>query len=73
MNEDELPLSLRNANRGAGALAGLAKEDLDPYSVEELSDRVTALEAEITRAREAIDRKKNRLSAAEALFSFKGS
>ncbi len=73
MNEDDLPLSLRNASRGTAALAGLAKEDLDPYSVEELTDRVAALEAEIVRAREAIDRKKNRLSAAEALFSFKGS
>jgi uncharacterized small protein (DUF1192 family) len=73
MNEDDLPLSLRNANRGVLALAGLMKEDLDPYSVEELSERVAALEGEIARAKEAIDRKKNRLSAAEALFSFKGS
>jgi uncharacterized small protein (DUF1192 family) len=73
MNEDDLPLSLRNANRGAGALAGLAKEDLDPYSVEELAERVNLLETEISRVKEAIDRKKNRLSAAEALFSFKGS
>lgn len=73
MNEEDLPLSLRNASRGAAALTGLSKEDLDPYSVEELAERVNALEAEIVRAREAIDRKKNRLSAAEALFSFKGS
>lgn len=73
MNEDDLPLSLRNVQQGASALAGLAREDLDPYSVEELAERVKALEAEIARAREATDRKKNRLSAAEALFSFKGS
>ncbi len=73
MNEEDLPLSLRNANRGAGALAGLAREDLDPYSVEDLAERVNLLEAEIVRVKEAIDRKKNRLSAAEALFSFKGS
>jgi uncharacterized small protein (DUF1192 family) len=73
MNEDDLPLSLRNASRGAQAIAGLTKEDLDPYSVEELADRVAALEGEIARVKEAIDRKKNRLSAAEALFSFKGS
>lgn len=73
MIDDDLPLSLQPAAKGAVALSGLAREDLDPYSVDELKDRVAALEAEIRRANEAMERKKNRLSAAEALFSFKGN
>ena len=72
MNDDDLPLTLRNLSQGSAALSGLAREDLDPYSVEDLDARIAALEAEIARAREAQGRKKNRLSAAEALFSFKG-
>ncbi len=72
MNDDDLPLSLRNLSQGAQALNGLSREDLDPYSAEDLEARVTALEAEIRRVRDALDKKKNRLSAAEALFSFKG-
>ena len=72
MTDDDLPLSLRNLSQGAAALAGLAREDLDPYSAEDLQLRIEMLEAEIRRVRDQIDRKKNRLSAAEALFSFKG-
>lgn len=73
MNDDDLPLSLRTLSQGSAALNGLAREDLDPYGVEELNARIAVLEAEIGRVRDAIERKKNRLSAAEALFSFKGS
>ena len=72
MNDDDLPLSLRNLSQGSAALSGLAREDLDPYSADDLTARITALEAEIQRAKDALDKKKNRLSAAEALFSFKG-
>ncbi len=72
MNDDDLPLSMRAAAQGAQALSGLAREDLDPYSVGDLDARIAALEAEIARVRQAIDKKKNRLSDAEALFSFKG-
>ncbi len=72
MNDDDLPLSLRNLSQGAAALGGLAREDLDPYSAEDLDARIAALETEIARTRDALSRKKNRLSAAEALFSFKG-
>lgn len=55
--------------RGA-ALALLALEDLDLYSVEELNERIAALEAEIARDRAAIDRKNARKSDADALFNF---
>ncbi len=40
--------------RGA-ALTALGREDLDLYSVEELSERIEGLEAEIERVRGAID------------------
>lgn len=55
--------------RGA-ALASLHREDLDLYSVEELGERIEALEAEITRARAAISAKAAKKSAADALFNF---
>lgn len=57
--------------RGA-TLVMLGREDLDPYSVEELEARIAALEAEIGRARAALEGKQARKSAADALFSFKG-
>ena len=56
--------------RGA-ALKALAREDLDLLSVEELGERVEALEAEITRARTAMDGKSSRKNAADALFNFR--
>ena len=73
MTDDDMPLSLRVASRGPVALNGLAAEDLDPYSVDDLKERIEALETEIKRSAAAIERKKNRLSEASALFSFKTS
>lgn len=55
--------------RGA-ALTALAREDLDLYSVEELKERVEALEAEIGRVRAAMAGKTSQKSAADALFNF---
>ncbi|MES2835474.1 MAG: DUF1192 domain-containing protein [Pseudomonadota bacterium] len=55
--------------RGA-ALVMLAREDLDLYSIEELNERIAALEAEIARDRAAIDKKNSRKSDADALFNF---
>lgn len=55
--------------RGA-ALKTLSREDLDLYSVEELQERIEALEAEIARDRAAIEAKTAKKSAADALFSF---
>lgn len=73
MIDDDLPLSLRPAPKGAAALNGLLHEDLDPYSVDDLKERIEMLESEIRRVTEAMDKKKNRLSEASALFSFKTS
>lgn len=41
---------------------------LDAMSVEELTDRIAMLEAEITRLKTAIDSKKKSKSAADAFF-----
>jgi uncharacterized small protein (DUF1192 family) len=57
------------ARRGA-AVASLAREDLDLYAVDELNERIEALETEIARVRAAIDSKNSRKSAADALFNF---
>jgi uncharacterized small protein (DUF1192 family) len=50
------------------ALTELAREDLDLYAVEELGERIEALEAEIARCRAAIGKKQSVRSAADALF-----
>jgi uncharacterized small protein (DUF1192 family) len=49
----------------------LRKEDLDLFGVEELTERIERLEAEIDRTRTALERKRARRDAADALFSFK--
>lgn len=56
--------------RGA-ALKALGREDLDLYAVDELNERIEALEAEIARARQAIEAKQSKKSAADALFNFR--
>lgn len=56
--------------RGA-ALSALGREDLDLYSVEELTERIALLESEIARARSAIEGKSSQRSAADALFNFR--
>jgi uncharacterized small protein (DUF1192 family) len=50
------------------ALAALAREDLSLLGIEELEERITALEGEITRIRDQLVKKHGSLSAAEALF-----
>ena len=55
--------------RGA-AVGALGREDLDLYSVEELQERIAALQAEIARDQAAIDAKTAKKSAADALFNF---
>lgn len=50
------------------ALTELAREDLELYGVEELNERIGALEGEIARCRSAINKKQSGRAAAEALF-----
>jgi uncharacterized small protein (DUF1192 family) len=65
MDEAALPRTRREA-----ALAELERDDLDIYAVNELQARIARLEAEIVRARRAIEKKQGVRSAAESLFSF---
>jgi uncharacterized small protein (DUF1192 family) len=51
----------------------LAKEDLSPYSVAELDERVELLEAEIARVRSHRERSAKHRNAADALFGKPGS
>ncbi len=64
MEEPAPPRIMRGAS-----LNEAAREDLDPYSVEELTERIGRLETEILRTRAAMDRKQSGRSAADALFS----
>ena len=59
------------AGRGAPLIA-LTREDLDGYSVEDLRDRIEALQGEVARSQAAIDGKSSQRNAADALFNFKG-
>jgi uncharacterized small protein (DUF1192 family) len=49
-------------------LARLARQDLDPFSVDELSARITALEQEIRRTRAKMETAVNHRASADALF-----
>jgi len=49
-------------------LVALAKQDLDPMSIEELNERIEALKAEIARVDAHIQRVETHRSAAEELF-----
>jgi uncharacterized small protein (DUF1192 family) len=49
-------------------LVALARQDLDPMSIEELKERIEALKAEIARVETHIQRVENDRSAAEELF-----
>jgi uncharacterized small protein (DUF1192 family) len=49
-------------------LVELAKQDLDPMSIEELHARIEALKTEILRVEAHIDRVTKHRSAAEELF-----
>ncbi len=60
--DDSLP------RRSRDMVAELAKQDLDPFSVEELEERITGLEAEIVRSRQKIERAVNHRASADALF-----
>ena len=49
-------------------LVALAKQDLDPMSIEELRERIELLKAEIARVEAHIQRVESHRSAAEELF-----
>ena len=49
-------------------LVELARQDLDPMSIEELTERIGALKAEIARVEAHMQRAETHRSAAEELF-----
>ncbi|MDP8994173.1 MAG: DUF1192 domain-containing protein [Pseudomonadota bacterium] len=55
-------------SRPGDPVAELAKQDLDPLSVEELEARIAALEAEIARVRAKIDAAVKFRASAEDIF-----
>jgi uncharacterized small protein (DUF1192 family) len=67
--DESLP---RPSGRGA-ALIELSKEDLELYGAEELKERAAGLEAEAARTRAALESRRAKRDAADALFSFKSS
>lgn len=62
MEAEDLP------RRGRDLIAELARQDLDPLSVEELEERILALEGEIARARQKIEYAVKHRASADALF-----
>lgn len=62
MDDDDLP------RRRDDVLAALVKQSLDPLSVEELDDRIAALEGEIARTRAHKAAAGSFKASAEALF-----
>ncbi len=56
------------AQRPGDPLALLARQDLGPFSVEELQERIVMLEAEIARARAKCEGAVNHRASADALF-----
>ena len=60
--DDHLPV------RSTDPVAQLARQDLDPLSVEELEARIAALEAEIVRSRVKMERAAVHRAGADALF-----
>lgn len=55
-------------SRPNDALTELIRQDLDPLSVAELEARITALEGEIARSRQKIERAVNHRASADQLF-----
>lgn len=54
--------------RSGDPLAALTAQDLDPLSVEELEERVAALEREIVRSRAKMERAVDHRASAHDLF-----
>jgi uncharacterized small protein (DUF1192 family) len=61
------------AKRPDSPLTQLVKQDLDPFSVEELKERVEILSAEIARVNQKIQVSVNFRASANAIFKGSGS
>ncbi len=56
------------AKRPGDPLIQLARQDLDPFSVEELQERIAVLEAELMRVKQKMEGAVNFRASADALF-----
>jgi uncharacterized small protein (DUF1192 family) len=63
LNEPAEPRRIRGQS-----LIDAAREDLDLFAVDELQERIEALQAEINRTKAQLDRKQSGRAAADALF-----
>lgn len=68
VNAARMDLDEFSASRPLDPLTLLGKQDLDPLSVEELTLRIAALEAEITRAKGKLEAAVNHRATADQLF-----
>lgn len=62
MEMDDLP------RRTDDPAAQLSRQDLDPFSVAELDERIAMLEAEIARCKQKKERAVNHRASADSLF-----
>jgi uncharacterized small protein (DUF1192 family) len=56
------------AKRPDDPLVKLSRQDLDPFSVEELAERVALLEQELSRVKQKLEGAVNFRASADALF-----
>ena len=68
VNAAAMELDDLSSQRPNDPLVQLARQDLDPLSVEELTLRIAGLEAEIARSRKRMEVSVNHRSTADALF-----
>jgi uncharacterized small protein (DUF1192 family) len=68
VNDSAVDLEDLFPSKPGDPLVELAKQDLDPMSVEELQARIEALKAEIARVENHMRRAQDHRSAAEELF-----
>lgn len=68
VNDSPVDLDDLFPSKPGDPLVELAKQDLDPMSIEELEARVEALKAEIARVEAHMHRAQSHRSAAEDLF-----
>jgi uncharacterized small protein (DUF1192 family) len=68
VNDSEVDLEELFPSTPDDPLVALAKQDLDPMSIDELNERIEALKAEIARVEAHMQRAQTHRSAAEELF-----
>ena len=68
VNDSGMDLEDLFPSKPGDPLVELAKQDLDPMSVDELTERIAALKAEIARVEAHMKKAETHRSAAEELF-----